>query len=41
MFVGVSNEYSLSICARVGVAIVLAYARVTDRGVYLQSLYGI
>ena len=30
MFVGVSNEQPLAICARVGVATVLAYARVTS-----------
>ena len=41
MFVGVSNEQTLTICARVGMAIVLAYARVTHYGTYLQSLYGI
>ena len=35
------NEQSLSICARVGVATVLAYAGVTHHGTYLQSLYGI
>ena len=41
MFVGVSNEQALAICARVGVATVLAYARVTHHGTYLQNLYGI
>ena len=32
-------EHPLAICARVGVATVLAYARVTHHGTYLQSLY--
>ena len=41
MFVSVSNEQTLTICARVGMATVLAYARVTHYGTYLQSLYGI
>ena len=39
-FVGVSNEQPLDICAWVGVATMLAFARVTHHGTYLQSLYG-
>ena len=41
MFVEVSNVQPLGICARVGMATVLAYAKVTHHGIYLQSLYGI
>ena len=41
MFVSVSNEQPLGICARVGMVTVLAYARFTHHGIHLQSLYGI
>ena len=34
MFVGISNEQPLDICARVGVATALAYARVTSTMAY-------
>ena len=39
--VSISNEQPLVIRAWIGVATVLAYARVTHHGTYLQSLYGI
>ena len=35
-FVGISNEQSLSICAWVCMATVLAYERVTHHGIYLE-----
>ena len=39
MLVGVSNEQSLGNCARVGVATVLAYARVTHHSIYMYRVY--
>ena len=41
LLVSVMNSPSVFVQARVGVATVLAYARVTHHDMYPQSLYGI